>query len=42
MPVKYRRSSIERESPEELGYNTIEYNLAESSTWDTWLEDIGL
>lgn len=32
--LQYRRMAIERESPEQLGYNAIRYNLAESSVPD--------
>ena len=41
-PVRYRRSLIEVESPEELGYSNIEYNLAESSIWDAQLGNLNL
>ncbi|MFB3813840.1 MAG: pyridoxal phosphate-dependent aminotransferase [Terriglobales bacterium] len=40
--MRYRRSSIEVESPEELGYSTIKYNLAESSICDARLGDLNL
>jgi aspartate/methionine/tyrosine aminotransferase len=36
----YRRMPIEIESPEELGYNTILYNLAESSVKDRTFGDL--
>ena len=37
--MHYNRMPIEVESPEELGYSTIKYNLAESSVRDrTWQE----
>lgn len=36
----YRRMPIESESPEELGYSTIKYNLAESSVRDIDLSNI--
>jgi aspartate/methionine/tyrosine aminotransferase len=39
--MKYKRMAIEVESPEELGYETIHYNLAESSVRDRKLTDIG-
>ena len=35
--MRYRRMPIEVESPEELGYGTIEINLSESSIWDARL-----
>ena len=35
--MRYRRMPIEVESPEELGYGTIEINLSESSVWDARL-----
>jgi aspartate/methionine/tyrosine aminotransferase len=35
----YRRMPIEIESPEEMGYATITYNLSESSIWDARLGD---
>lgn len=38
--MQYRRMPIEIESPEEMGYNTIKYNLAESSVRDITLEHI--
>ena len=40
--MKYVRMPIELESPEELGYERIRYNLAESSVRDRKLSDIGL
>jgi len=40
--MKYRRMPIEKESPEELGYETIKYNLAESSYTDTHLKDLNI
>lgn len=40
--MKYQRMPIEVESPEELGYSTIQYNLAESSVTDMRLGDLGL
>lgn len=36
----FRRMPIEAESPEEIGYDTIEYNLAESSVTDLYINDI--
>jgi aspartate/methionine/tyrosine aminotransferase len=38
--MKYKRMPIEAESPEELGYGTIECNLAESSVSDTNFKDL--
>ena len=32
--MKYTRMPIELESPEQLGYDTIRYNLSESSVAD--------
>jgi aspartate/methionine/tyrosine aminotransferase len=40
--VRYRRTPIEIESPEELGYSTIANNLAESSFSDMRLADYGV
>jgi aspartate/methionine/tyrosine aminotransferase len=40
--MKYRRMPIEVESPEELGYETIRYNLSESSTSDRTIAGLGL
>jgi aspartate/methionine/tyrosine aminotransferase len=40
--VRYRRTPIEIESPEQLGYSTIKNNLAESSFSDMSLEDYGV
>jgi aspartate/methionine/tyrosine aminotransferase len=40
--MDYRRMPIEVESPEEMGYSTIEYNLAESSVSDQRLADLGV
>jgi aspartate/methionine/tyrosine aminotransferase len=40
--MQYRRMPIEVESPEELGYNTIKYNLAESSVKDRYFGDLNL
>ncbi|MEN9569738.1 MAG: hypothetical protein RL172_969 [Bacteroidota bacterium] len=40
--MKYIRMPIEAESPEERGYDTIKYNLSESSVTDLTLADIGL
>jgi aspartate/methionine/tyrosine aminotransferase len=38
----YKRMPIEKESPEELGYGNIRYNLAESSVSDFLLKDLSL
>ena len=38
--MRYRRMPIEVESPEELGYDTIAYNLSESSVADRRLSDL--
>ncbi len=40
--MKYQRMPIETESPEEMGYNTIRYNLAESSVRDRVLGELNL
>src|SRR3954463_13865290 len=40
--MHYRRMPIEVESPEELGYETIECNLSESSFTDQRLSDLGI
>src|SRR5262249_13617634 len=40
--MRYQRMPIEIESPEELGYDTIKYNLSESSMRDRKLSDLGL
>jgi aspartate/methionine/tyrosine aminotransferase len=40
--MRYRRTPIEIESPEQLGYATIKNNLAESSFADRRLEDYGI
>jgi aspartate/methionine/tyrosine aminotransferase len=40
--MQYRRMPIEIEAPEEKGYNTIRYNLAESSMRDIRLGDLNL
>jgi aspartate/methionine/tyrosine aminotransferase len=40
--VRYRRTLIEIESPEQLGYSTIKNNLAESSFSDMCLADFGV
>jgi len=38
----YKRMPIEKESPEELGYDTILYNLAESSVTDLKFSELNL
>src|ERR1700722_2091249 len=42
--MRYRRMPIEVESPEEMGYATIDCNLSESSIWDArlgnWSRDL--
>jgi len=38
----YQRMPIEKESPEEIGYGTIEFNLAESSVTDLKFEELNL
>ena len=40
--MQYTRMPIEIESPEEIGYGAIRYNLAESSTADRTLADLGI
>ena len=40
--MKYRRMPIEEESPEQLGYDKIRYNLTESSVRDRSLADLGI
>src|ERR1700712_4358461 len=40
--MKYTRMPIEIESPESLGYSTIECNLAESSVRDVHFKEIDL
>lgn len=40
--MRYRRMSIEEESPEQLGYGLIRRNLAESSVADASLADLGV
>lgn len=40
--MQYRRMPIEVESPEQLGYSTIDYNLAESSIADTLFSSLDL
>ena len=38
----YKRMEIEKESPEEIGYDTIKYNLSESSVTDLKMCELGL
>src|SRR6478609_2471385 len=38
----YQRMPIEKESPEEIGYGSIEFNLAESSVTDLKFEELDL
>lgn len=38
----YKRMEIEKESPEEIGYDTIKYNLSESSVTDLKMSELGL
>lgn len=38
--MQYNRMSIEVESPEEMGYASIQYNLAESSVRDIFFRDL--
>ena len=38
----YKRMPIEKESPEEIGYNTIQYNLSESSVTDLKMGELNL
>ncbi|MCE9521679.1 MAG: aspartate aminotransferase, partial [Alphaproteobacteria bacterium] len=40
--MKYIRMPIEIESPEEQGYDTIRFNLSESSMRDRRLSELGL
>lgn len=40
--MQYARMMIEKESPEEYGYDLIKYNLSESSIADQTLSDIGV
>jgi hypothetical protein len=40
--MQYRRMPIEIESPEQLGYGTIQYNLAESSMTDVLFRELDL
>lgn len=38
--MKYVRMPIEKEAPEQLGYDTIKYNLSESSVADRSVQDV--
>ena len=40
--MKYVRMSIEKESPEQLGYERIKNNLTETSVRDRNIKDLGL
>ena len=40
--MDYRRMPIEIESPEEMGYSTIRYNLAESSVRDLPFNELNI
>ena len=40
--MRYARMPLEVESPEELGYETIRYNLSESSITDLALSKLNL
>ncbi|MEA4873464.1 MAG: aspartate aminotransferase, partial [Synergistaceae bacterium] len=40
--MKYVRMSIEKESPEQLGYEKIKNNLTETSVRDRNIRDLGL
>ncbi|QMW00511.1 aminotransferase class I/II-fold pyridoxal phosphate-dependent enzyme [Spirosoma foliorum] len=40
--MNYTRMPIEIESPEEIGYSTIQYNLAESSVRDIHVKDLNI
>jgi len=40
--MKFRRMPIEQESPEQLGYDNIKYNLAESSVSDRFLDEFSI
>ena len=40
--MRYVRMAMEEESPEQLGYDTIKYNLSESSVRDRTLSEIGV
>lgn len=40
--MQYKRMAIEAESPEEMGYGNIRFNLAESSVRDIYLKDLNI
>ncbi len=40
--MKFKRMVMEKEAPEEIGYDKIKYNLSESSITDRRLSDLGL
>lgn len=40
--MQYKRMAIEAESPEEMGYGNIRFNLAESSVRDIYVKDLGI
>lgn len=40
--MKYARMPMEKESPEEMGYSTITFNLSESSVRDRTLSEVGV
>jgi aspartate/methionine/tyrosine aminotransferase len=40
--MRYKRLPIEIESPEQIGYGNIKYNLTESSIRDRTLKDFGI
>ncbi len=40
--MQFNRMWIEKESPEEYGYENIKYNLTESSTTDKTMTDVGI
>lgn len=41
-PLRWRRMPMEVESPEEVGYDTLRANLAESSCRDRTFAELGL
>jgi len=40
--MHYKRMPIEKESPEEIGYGKIEFNLAESSVTDLRFDELNI
>ena len=40
--MNFQRMLIEKESPEQYGYDKIKYNLSESSTSDKTMQDVGI